>query len=49
MDNEIIKTIRQVGDSFGRGELCLPDLVGAADAMSAAVPIIEEEINMMLN
>ena len=36
--------IRQIGDGFGRGELWLPDLVGAADAMSGAVPIIEEEI-----
>jgi corrinoid protein of di/trimethylamine methyltransferase len=38
------KAIRQVGDGFGRGELWLPDLVGAADAMSSAIPIIEEEI-----
>jgi corrinoid protein of di/trimethylamine methyltransferase len=36
--------IRQVGDGFGRGELFLPELVGAAAAMSAAVPIIEQEI-----
>jgi len=36
--------IREVGDGFGRGELWLPDLVGAADAMSSAMPIIEEEI-----
>lgn len=36
--------IRQVGDGFGKGELWLPDLVGAADAMSSAAPIIEEEI-----
>ena len=38
------KAIRQVGDGFSRGELWLPDLVGAADAMSSAMPIIEEEI-----
>ncbi len=36
--------IMQVGEGFGKGELWLPDLVGAADAMSAATPIIEEEI-----
>jgi len=36
--------IRQVGEGFGRGEFWLPDLIGAADAMSAATPIIEEEI-----
>ena len=36
--------IRQVGDSFGKGELWLPDLIGAADAMTSATPIIEKEI-----
>jgi len=36
--------IRQVGEGFGKGELWLPDLVGAADAMTSATPIIEEEI-----
>ena len=38
------KAIREVGDGFGKGELWLPDLVGAADAMSAAMPVIDEEI-----
>ena len=36
--------IRQIGDGFGRGELFLPDLVGGADAMMAAMPILEEQI-----
>ena len=36
--------IRQIGDGFAKGELWLPDLVGAAAAMAAATPIIEEEI-----
>jgi len=36
--------IKQVGDGFARGELWLPELVGAADAMTSATPIIEEEI-----
>ena len=36
--------IRQVGDGFGKGELWLPDLVGDADAMTSATPIIEKEI-----
>ena len=36
--------IRQIGDDFGKGELWLPDLVGAAAAMTSATPIIEEEI-----
>ena len=35
--------IRLIGDGFASGDLFLPDLVGAA-AMSAAMPIIEEEI-----
>ena len=36
--------IKQVGDGFARGELWLPELVGAADAMTSATPLIEEEI-----
>ena len=43
--NAMTMAIRQVGDGFGSGELFLPDLVGAADAMSAATPILEEEIS----
>jgi corrinoid protein of di/trimethylamine methyltransferase len=40
----LIEAIRLIGDRFGRGELWLPDLVGASEAMLAATPIIEEEI-----
>jgi corrinoid protein of di/trimethylamine methyltransferase len=36
--------IREVGDGFGKGELFLPELVGAANAMQKATPILEEEI-----
>jgi len=36
--------IREIGDAFGAGELWLPELVGVATAMTAATPIIEEEI-----
>jgi 5-methyltetrahydrofolate--homocysteine methyltransferase len=36
--------IRLVGEGFGSGDLFLPDLIGAADAMSAASPIIQEAI-----
>lgn len=39
--------IRQVGEGFGKGELWLPDLVGAADAMKKAMPIVEEEISRL--
>ncbi len=42
--NAMTEAIRQVGDGFSKGELWLPDLVGAADAMQAAMPIIQEEI-----
>jgi corrinoid protein of di/trimethylamine methyltransferase len=37
-------SIREVGDLFGKGELWLPDLVGAASAMQAAMPIIEKKL-----
>jgi len=33
--------IREVGDAFGAGELFLPDLVGAADAMQSALPMLQ--------
>ena len=36
--------IRVIGEGFRVGDLFLPDLVGAADALTAATPIIEEEI-----
>jgi corrinoid protein of di/trimethylamine methyltransferase len=42
--NALTETIRQVGDRFARGELWLPELVGSADAMQTAIPIIEEEL-----
>jgi corrinoid protein of di/trimethylamine methyltransferase len=40
----VTEAIRDVGDRFGKGELWLPDLVGAADAMQSAMFILEEEI-----
>jgi len=40
----LTSAIREVGDGFGRGELWLPDLVGATTAMNCALPIIEEDI-----
>jgi trimethylamine corrinoid protein len=36
--------IREIGEGFNRGDLFLPDLVGGADAMGAATPIVEAEI-----
>ena len=38
------EVIREIGDKFGKGELFLPELVGAASAMSGAIAIVEEEI-----
>ena len=38
------EAIRLVGDAYAGGELWLPDLVGASEAMSAATPVIEEEV-----
>ena len=40
----LTEAIREVGDGFGRGELWLPDLVGAGAAMETALPILEEEL-----
>ena len=37
-------TLKEIGDGFGRGELWLPDLVGAASAMKSAMPVIDEQI-----
>ena len=34
--------MRQIGDSFAKGELWLFDLVGAADAVTAATLIMED-------
>jgi len=42
--NVMTVAIKEIGDAFGRGDLWLPDLVGASDAMQAAVPVLEEEI-----
>ena len=36
--------IRAVGNRFSTGELGLPDLIGAAEAMQSAMPILEREI-----
>lgn len=40
----LTEAIRKVGDDFESGEVWLPDLVGAADALQAAMPVIEEDI-----
>ena len=40
----LTEAIRQIGEGYGRGELWLPELVGAASAMTSAMPVIEEKI-----
>jgi trimethylamine corrinoid protein len=40
----LTEAIQEVGAGFERGDLWLPDLVGAADALQAAMPVFEEEI-----
>lgn len=40
----LTEAIREVGDGFGKGELFLPELISAAEALQSATPIIEEEI-----
>ena len=40
----LVEAIRQIGEGFGKGDLWLPDLIGAADALQSAMPIIQEEI-----
>jgi methanogenic corrinoid protein MtbC1 len=43
----LTEAIREVGEQFGRGELWLPDLVGASDALLAATPVLEAEIQRL--
>jgi corrinoid protein of di/trimethylamine methyltransferase len=40
----LIDTIKQIGDGYGRGDLFLPDLIGAGAAMKSAAAVLEEEI-----
>ena len=44
IDNGFVKGIRIVGDRFGAGELFLPELVMSAEAMKAALAILEPEL-----
>jgi corrinoid protein of di/trimethylamine methyltransferase len=42
--NVLTVTISRLGEAFSKGELFLPELLGAADVVTAAMPIIEGEI-----
>ncbi|MGB5932922.1 MAG: corrinoid protein [Anaerolineae bacterium] len=44
IDEGFIKGIQTMGDLFSRGEIFLPDLVMAAEAMAAATGILEEAV-----
>ncbi len=44
MNNAFIPGINEVGDLFGRGQLFLPELMQAADAMKVATDIINEAL-----
>jgi len=40
----LTEAIREVGDGFGKGDLFLPDLIGAADSLESAMPVVVREI-----
>jgi len=44
IDNGFVRGIRVVGDRFGAGEMFLPELVMSAEAMKAALAILEPEL-----
>ncbi|SMC85700.1 trimethylamine corrinoid protein [Desulfocicer vacuolatum DSM 3385] len=44
MNNAFIPGINEVGDLFGRGQLFLPELMQAADAMKVATDIINDAL-----
>jgi corrinoid protein of di/trimethylamine methyltransferase len=45
LDNGFVKGIEEVGDLFGRGEFFLPELVQGAEAMKAAVAVLQPAID----
>ena len=45
MNLAFIPAINEVGDLFGRGQLFLPELITAADAMKAVTDIVNETIS----
>jgi trimethylamine corrinoid protein len=44
MDQAFIPAINEVGDLFGRGQMFLPELIEAAEAMKAATAIVNEAL-----
>jgi corrinoid protein of di/trimethylamine methyltransferase len=45
LDNGFVKGIEEVGDLFGRGEFFLPELVQGAEAMKAAVAVLQPALD----
>ena len=45
LDNGFVKGIEEVGDLFGKGEFFLPELVQGAEAMKAAVAVLQPELD----
>ena len=45
LDNGFVKGIEEVGELFGRGEFFLPELVQGAEAMKAAVAVLQPELD----
>lgn len=42
--NAMTQVMKLVGDAYEADELFLPDLIGASETMSSAMPLVEEEI-----
>jgi len=47
LDKGFVKGIEEVGDLFARGEFFLPELVQGAEAMKAAVAVLQPELDKM--
>ena len=45
LDSGFVKGIEEVGDLFGRGEFFLPELVQGAEAMKAAVAVLQPALD----
>lgn len=42
--NEMMKSIRKVGDLFNEDKLFLPELIAASDTMQSVVPLLERQL-----
>jgi methanogenic corrinoid protein MtbC1 len=45
LDKGFVKGIEEVGDLFGKGEFFLPELVQGAEAMKAAVAVLQPALD----